>query len=88
MLVNMVDSDFYESALSEIGFKNISFVDRNSWYLNEVKTELKAIFTMKEEIIGTVGEEIYHDSWEDFWLSLVDVLKSGELRPTHFLAMK
>lgn len=85
---HMVTSDFYKSMLCKAQFNDVSFVDRNGWYLKEAKAELQTIRSLKDEIIRSVGEEIYHNSWEDFWLALVGVLTSGELRPTHFYARK
>ena len=85
---HMVTSEFYKSMLCKAQFNDVSFVDRNGWYLKEAKAELQTIRSLKDEIIRSVGEENYHNSWEDFWLALVGVLTSGELRPTHFYARK
>ena len=85
---HMVSQQYYENRLSQQGFTNISFNDRNDWYLVEAQRELNAVYDLKEEIVRECGEENYQNSWEDFWLALVGVLRSGELRPTHFIAEK
>ncbi len=85
---DMLTLQRYESKLSTAGFNNVSTDDRNYWYRDEAQKELELIVDLKEDIVNAVGEENYQNNWESFWQALVEVLKSNELIPVHFRAMK
>ncbi len=85
---DMVAAKEYEIKLESAGFDNITIRDRNKWYLNIAKQELKNIQALKAEMIDVLGQEIYENNWELFWKTLIETLKSGEFRPTHIKAVK
>jgi len=89
---DMVTLGSYESRLREAGFTEVALRDRNSWYREEAKHELELLRgPLKQEIINKLGREKseeYEQSWVAFWEAMVEVLKSGELRPAHIMASK
>jgi len=89
---DMVTLGSYESRLREAGFTEVALRDRNSWYREEAKHELELLRgPLKQEIINKLGREKseeYEQSWVAFWEAMVEVLRSGELRPAHVMASK
>jgi cyclopropane fatty-acyl-phospholipid synthase-like methyltransferase len=85
---DMVAAKEYEMNLVSAGFGNVSIRDRNKWYLNVAKQELKDIQALKDEIIDALGQKTYEINWELFWKTLIETLETGEFRPTHIKAIK
>lgn len=93
--LKMEDLDFgmaspaaYEAALAAAGFVDISFDNRNSWYLNEARQELETLTGPgRAQFDAALGvEEI--DSQIATWRAMLVVLETGEHCPHHFRARK
>ena len=86
--MNMCSLQRYSKALKSAGFKNIQLRDRNTWYLDIAKRELKDLqsiyYDRLIEILGTDDANATIKIWE----KMVEVLATGEHRPGHFYAEK
>ena len=93
--LELVQLDFKIGTIEEaveivksIGFQNIDFKDRNSWYAEEIKNE---IATMQGEnyqkLIDVFGEEAAEERLNSS-LAKEIVVQQGHLRPGHIRARK
>jgi SAM-dependent methyltransferase len=75
-------------ALRAAGFVQVEIRDRHGWYLDLAQRELEAmqgpLHALIEQRIGPLRAGHFIENWRQ----LVVVLKSGELRPGHFKAVK
>ena len=78
----------YRQALEDAGFINITFRNRNRWYLGSARKELARLLGPErpkfEAIIGTEGVVQMIETWE----AIIPVLESGEHCPHHFRGRK
>ena len=78
----------YRKALEVSYFKNIEFTDRNAWYTEVAKREYRSLSTdLYEQLVDAAGQESA-DHGIATWEAMIVVLERGELRPTHFQALK
>ena len=77
-----------QEAISTVGFQKVSLVDRNNWYIDEVKKELATLSGVKyERLVELIGE--HEASYRQKSSALKQkVIELGFLRPTHFVAYK
>ena len=77
-----------QEAISTVGFQKVSLVDRNNWYIDEVKKELATLSGVKyERVVELIGE--HEASYRQKSSALKQkVIELGFLRPTHFVAYK
>ena len=89
---DMVTLSDYESKLKDAGFVDVALRDRNTWYRDEAEHELERLKgSLKPEIISNIGSnrlQELEESWISFWQAMVEVLRTGELRPAHIKAHK
>ena len=80
--------DKYREVLENSGFKIISMTDRNQWYLEKVRNEVKQIEgPLWSEVIDAIGPEEGAYAL-DIWKKLLGVVEKGEHRPGNFRAIK
>lgn len=77
-----------ETALADAGLQDIESRDRNAWYATVCTNELAQIEgPLKQQLIDTVGEEIY-SSWLNVRKGMTEAVTAGGLRPTHLRGFK
>ena len=78
----------YRKALEDVGFTDITFRNRNLWYLGCAREELARLTGPErpkfEAIIGTEQTVRMMETWE----AIIPVLESGEHCPHHFRGRK
>ena len=73
---------------NDIGFENIFLRDRNAWYLEVAKKELRDLqLTYYKKLIDILGKDDAKSTIK-IWEKMVEVLEIGEHRPGHFYAEK
>ena len=78
----------YKELLNLTNFTEIKIKDRNEWYLEKAKKELKEIQgPLYEKVLDVLGLEETLGAI-DIWKKLIGVLEIGEHRPGHFKAKK
>ena len=78
----------YEELLKLSKFTDIEIRDRNEWYLEKAKKEIKDIEgPLYKQIVDVLGEEETIGAI-DIWKKLIGVLEIGEHRPGHFKGIK
>lgn len=93
--LKMEDLDFgmasprrYRQALEEAGFLDVSFRNRNRWYLGCARGELaRLIGPERKTFEAIIGAEQMH-KMIDPWEAMIPVLESGEHCPHHFRGRK
>jgi len=84
----MVTAAQVEEEMRAAGFETVSTRDRNSWYAEVCRQELKRIEgPLRDELIGIAGAEIYLH-WLEVRRALADSVAAGALRPTHLRGFK
>ncbi len=74
--------------LTEVGFDSVRTRDRNSWYGNAVRDEISTVSgERRSEFVEKFGEEMVDNRLQSSTLKMKAV-DAGELRPTHFRAVK
>ena len=77
-----------ESVLTDAGFERVESRDRNAWYAEVCSNEQARIEgPLKEQLIESVGEEIY-SKWLAVRKALTEAVIAGGLRPTHLRGFK
>ena len=80
--------DDYQNALENSGFASTRFVDRNAWYTREARREHQRLSgELYNRLVATVGQELT-DHEINTWKAMRKVLEKGDLRPTHWRAVK
>jgi SAM-dependent methyltransferase len=78
----------YQDALLDSGFSGVDFVDRNAWYTAEARQEHRRLSgELYDQLVAAAGKKLA-DHEITTWKALVDVLERGEVRPTHWHAVK
>lgn len=78
----------YRAAMDGAGFTDIRVRDRNAWYRDVARRELDAMQgPLYQRGVELVGKEFF-DHEIDVWRTMLVVLDSGELRPTHLRAVR
>ena len=78
----------YKELLELTNFTNIEIRDRNEWYLQKAKKELKEIQgPLYKKVVDVLGVEETLGAIE-IWKKLIGVLEIGEHRPGHFKGLK
>ena len=84
----MSDLESTRSAISTVGFENVSLRDRNEWYQIEINKEISTLegdnFSKLEQLIGK-DEAGYRLESSRLKKCAID---DGFLRPTHFFGYK
>ena len=84
----MCSLDKYREVLENSGFKIISMTDRNQWYLEKVRNEVKQIEgPLWNKVVDAIGPEEGAYAL-DIWKKLLGVVEKGEHRPGNFRAIK
>ena len=84
----MCSLDKYREVLENSGFKIISMTDRNQWYLEKVRNEVKQIEgPLWSKVVNAIGPEEGAYAL-DIWKKLLGVVEKGEHRPGNFRAIK
>lgn len=74
--------------LTEVGFGSVRTRDRNSWYGNAVRDEISTVSgESRSKFVEKFGEEMADNRLQSSTLKM-KVVDAGELRPTHFSAVK
>lgn len=78
----------YKELLELTNFTEIEIRDRNEWYLQKAKKELKDIEgPLYQKVVDVLGVEETLGAIE-IWKKLIGVLEIGEHRPGHFKGIK
>jgi ubiquinone/menaquinone biosynthesis C-methylase UbiE len=78
----------YRQAMLDAGFVDVETVDRNPWYRGVARRELDRLKgPLYETAAAAVGAE-YVDKNIKTWTAMLEVLDTGEHRPTHLRAVK
>jgi SAM-dependent methyltransferase len=77
-----------ETMLREAGFINVTSVDRNAWYADFTKEEVRDLEgPLRTRLLEVVDEDLYQ-----YWLrvrrTLRDAVNAGAMRPTHIRGFK
>jgi len=84
----LASASTYEAAMRQAGFTDVSTVDRNGWYRKIAREERENLKNeIYEGLSSRVGETFVQHQIE-VWDSMIIVLDSGELRPTHIRGRK
>lgn len=72
-----------EAMLREAGFVDVSSVDRNGWYSEVTRQEVRDLEgPLRDRLLEVVDEDLYHH-WLEVRRALRDAVNVGALRPTH-----
>ena len=86
--MNMCSLSRYKNALISSGFVDIKLRDRNLWYFNLAKQEVKDIENkFYNQLVEGIGEKKTKETIF-VWKKMLGVLEIGEHRPGHFSAFK
>lgn len=78
----------YADAMIAAGFESIRTVNRNAWYRDTARDELKLLKgDLYDGAVARVGRE-FVDYNIELWAKMLPVLESGEHCPTHLRAWK
>ncbi len=78
----------YEGAMKLAGFVDVSTVNRNPWYREVAREELKRLQgPLYDEVSKAVGEDFVKKNIMT-WTTMQVVLDSGEHCPTHLFGRK
>ncbi|MBE9098785.1 methyltransferase domain-containing protein [Vacuolonema iberomarrocanum] len=84
----MVTAAEAETMLRGIGFVNVSSTDRNAWYSDVTKQEIRDLEgPLRDRLLDAVDHDIYQH-WLELRRALRDTVNVGALRPTHLRAFK
>lgn len=84
----MVTAAETESMMREVGFENVSSVDRNEWYAVNARREANEVEgPLRDQLLELVDAEIYW-SWLEVRKALAATTEDGALRPTHLRGYK
>ena len=85
---HMATADETKAMLQAAGFVDVSTVDRNSWYSEFTKKEVRDLEgPLREKILEVVDEEVYRH-WLEVRRALRDSVNAGAMRPTHLRGFK
>lgn len=77
-----------EARLREAGFAEVSSVDRNAWYAEITRQEVRDLEgPLRAPLVEAVGEELYLH-WLEVRRALSDAVIDGSLRPTHLRGVR
>jgi len=77
-----------ETMLRNAGFADVSSVDRNAWYAEFTKQEVRDLEgPLRDRLLEVVSEDLYLH-WLEVRRALRDAVNVGELRPTHLRGVK
>ncbi|HCV62887.1 MAG TPA: SAM-dependent methyltransferase [Alphaproteobacteria bacterium] len=76
----------YRDALADAGFSDINLRDRNEWYRQKARDEIRQLTgPLRQKVVDLIGEEDA-DITVEIWEKMVAMLDLGEHRPGHFSA--
>lgn len=74
--------------LRAAGFVDVSSVDRNAWYSEFTKQEVRDLEgPLRERLLEVVDEDVYQH-WLEVRRALRDAVNAGAMRPTHLRGFK
>ena len=77
-----------EAMLRNVGFIDVSSVDRNGWYAEVTKQEVRDLEgPLRERLLEVVDEDVYQ-RWLELRRALRNAVNDGSLRPTHLRGFK
>jgi 2-polyprenyl-3-methyl-5-hydroxy-6-metoxy-1,4-benzoquinol methylase len=77
-----------ETMLRAAGFVDVTSVDRNAWYSEYTKQEVRDLEgPLRERLLGVVDEDVYQH-WLEVRRALRDAVNAGAMRPTHLRGFK
>ena len=77
-----------EAMLRNVGFTDVSSVDRNGWYSEVTKQEVRNLEgPLRERLLEVVDEDVYQ-RWLELRRALRNAVNDGSLRPTHLRGFK
>ena len=84
----MATASEVEAMLRDVGFANVSSVDRNAWYSEFTKQEVRDLEgPLRSRLLEAVGKDLYV-RWLEVRGVLRDSVNVGALRPTHLRGFK
>jgi phosphoethanolamine N-methyltransferase len=84
----MATASEVEAMLRDAGFANVSSVDRNAWYSDFTKQEVRDLEgPLRSRLLEAVGEDLYL-RWLEVRRAIRDSVNVGALRPTHLRGIK
>ena len=85
---HMVTAAEAEAMLRAAGFVNVTSVDRNAWYSEFTKQEVRDLEgPLRERLLDVVDEDVYQH-WLEVRRTIRDVVNAGAMRPTHLRGFK
>tara|TARA_Y200000002_G_scaffold346254_1_gene320720 strand:- start:207 stop:986 length:780 start_codon:yes stop_codon:yes gene_type:complete len=85
---DMASPKRYQRALVAAGFKKIKLENRNSWYLDQAKSEILTLSTFNRDEFEKISSKKYMDLTIKTWDAMINVLKTGEHCPHHIRCTK
>jgi phosphoethanolamine N-methyltransferase len=77
-----------ETMLRDAGFVNVTSVDRNEWYADFTKQEVRDLEgPLRTRLLEVVDEDVYQH-WLKVRRALRDAVNAGAMRPTHLRGFK
>ncbi len=84
----MATAEEMETMLQDAGFVEVSSRDRNAWYADLCRKELKLFEgPLYQELVDAVGRDIV-DPWVGIRKAIANSAISGGLRPTHIFGRR
>lgn len=84
----MATASEVEAMLRDAGFADVSSVDRNAWYSEVTKQEVRDLEgPLRSRLLEAVGEDLYL-RWLEVRRAIRDSANVGALRPTHLRGFK
>lgn len=84
----MASPNRYKRALSNAGFTNIFVKNRNKWYLNQAKREVRLLSGENRQEFEKISSKKYMDLSIETWWAMIRVLETGEHCPHHIWSTK
>ena len=85
---HMVTAVEAEAMLRAAGFVEVTSVDRNAWYSEFTKQEVRDLEgPLRERLLDVVDEDVYQH-WLEVRRTIRDVVNAGAMRPTHLRGFK
>ena len=78
----------YKAALKLAGFQDIKLFNRNNWYLEKAREEVRTLSGINRNEFEKITSKKYMHNTIETWHAMITVLETGEHCPHHIRSMK